>query len=168
MPTSSSDDRAVEALRRVQDGTAWVYNEADAERHAQELIDEHRLTGETAMDVCESIKRAEIGAGPGTWKAEAETNMDNNRVQEHIREMHEADLALGDKPRPMPIAVLLSGSGTNLQALIDRIADGSLNAEIKLVVSSRPSAYGLKRAQAAGIPTLTLSKEIYADPIVAD
>ena len=36
------------------------------------------------------------------------------------------------------------------------------------MVSSRPSAYGLKRAEAAGIQTLTLSKEIYADPIVAD
>ena len=65
---------------------------------------------------------------------------------------------------PLKIGVLLSGSGTNLQAIIDRIADGSLNASIELVVSSRPSAYGLKRAEAAGLQTLTLSKEIYADP----
>lgn len=69
---------------------------------------------------------------------------------------------------PLTIGVLISGSGTNLQALIDRIADGSLNARIGLVVSSRPSAYGLKRAEAAGIQTLTLSKEVYADPIAAD
>ena len=66
------------------------------------------------------------------------------------------------------LGVLISGSGTNLQALIDRIADGSLNATIELVVSSRPSAFGLKRAEAAGIQTLTLSKELYADPLVAD
>lgn len=66
------------------------------------------------------------------------------------------------------LGVLISGSGTNLQALIDRIADGSLDATIELVVSSRPSAYGLKRAEAAGIQTLTLSKELYADPLVAD
>lgn len=37
-----------------------------------------------------------------------------------------------------------------------------------MVVSSRPDAYGLKRAEAAGIQTLTLSKEVYADPITAD
>ena len=66
------------------------------------------------------------------------------------------------------LGVLISGSGTNLQALIDAIAAGKLDASIELVVSSRPSAYGLKRADAAGIQTLTLSKEIYADPIVAD
>ena len=66
------------------------------------------------------------------------------------------------------LGVLISGSGTNLQAIIDRIADGSVDATIELVVSSRPSAYGLKRAEAAGIQTLTLSKEIYADPMMAD
>ena len=66
------------------------------------------------------------------------------------------------------LGVLISGSGTNLQALIDAIAAGKLDASIELVVSSRPSAYGLKRAEAAGIQTLTLSKEIYADSIVAD
>ncbi len=74
----------------------------------------------------------------------------------------------GDQMEPLKIGVLVSGSGTNLQALIDRIAAGSLNASIELVVASRPSAYGLKRAEAAGIQTLTLSKEVYADPIAAD
>lgn len=69
---------------------------------------------------------------------------------------------------PLPIGVLLSGSGTNLQALIDAIGAGTLNAQIKLVVASRRSAYGLKRAEAAGIQTLTLSKDVYADPIQAD
>ncbi len=73
-----------------------------------------------------------------------------------------------DTAEPLKIGVLISGSGTNLQALIDRIADGSLNATIELVVSSRPSAYGLKRAEEAGIQTLTLSREIYADPEAAD
>lgn len=71
--------------------------------------------------------------------------------------------------KPLKIGVLISGSGTNLQALIDRIADGSLNAEIVMVISSRPSAAGLKRAADAGIQTLALSKEIYAaDPWDAD
>lgn len=86
-----------------------------------------------------------------------------------INELQDARAALPSADRaPLPIGVLLSGSGTNLQALIDAIAAGTLNAEIKLVVASRPSAYGLKRAEAAGIQTLTLSKDIYADPIQAD
>ncbi|MCI1665778.1 MAG: phosphoribosylglycinamide formyltransferase [Atopobiaceae bacterium] len=66
------------------------------------------------------------------------------------------------------LGVLVSGGGTNLQAIIDRIADGSLDASIELVVSSRPDAFGLKRAEKAGLQTLTLSKEIYADPMEAD
>jgi len=66
------------------------------------------------------------------------------------------------------LGVLISGSGTNLQAIIDRIAAGTLDASVELVVSSRPDAYGLKRAEAAGIQTLTLSREVYRDPIAAD
>lgn len=66
------------------------------------------------------------------------------------------------------LGVLLSGSGTNLQAIIDCIDKGSLDATIELVVSSRPDAYGLERARRHGLQTLTLSKEIYADPLVAD
>lgn len=53
----------------------------------------------------------------------------------------------------MKIAVLLSGSGSNLQAFIDKQHEGVLNAEIVLALSNNPDAYGLKRADAAGIPT---------------
>ena len=70
--------------------------------------------------------------------------------------------------KPLPIGVLVSGSGTNLQALIDRIADGSLDAQIVLVVSSRPDAFGIERAERAGIPTMVLSRADYADPLAAD
>lgn len=66
------------------------------------------------------------------------------------------------------LGVLISGSGTNLQAIIDRIADGSLDATVELVVASRPDAAGLKRAEAAGLQTLTLSKEIYGNVLMAD
>jgi phosphoribosylglycinamide formyltransferase-1 len=68
------------------------------------------------------------------------------------------------------IAVLISGSGTNLQALIDRIAAGTLDAQIALVISSRADAYGLQRAQEAGLQTLTIDKELYQREggIVAD
>ena len=72
-----------------------------------------------------------------------------------------------DTAEPLKIGVLISGSGTNLQALIDLIAAGKLNASIELVVSSRPSAKGLQRAERAGIQTLTLSKDVYAAPIAA-
>lgn len=66
------------------------------------------------------------------------------------------------------LGVLISGSGTNLQAIIDAIAEGSLDATIEVVISSRPSAKGLKRAADAGIPTMALSKEVYANPETAD
>ncbi len=65
---------------------------------------------------------------------------DINQLQDARAAQPEAERA------PLPIGVLLSGSGTNLQALIDAIEAGELNAQVKLVVSSRPSAYGLKRA----------------------
>ena len=62
------------------------------------------------------------------------------------------------------LGVLISGSGTNLQAIIDRIEEGTLDATVEIVVSSRADAYGLKRAERHGIQTLTLSKETYDDP----
>ena len=68
----------------------------------------------------------------------------------------------------LKITVCVSGGGTNLQALIDEIAAGRLDASIEIVVSSRADAYGLKRAEAAGIQTLTMSREVYADPLAAD
>ncbi|MCM0754761.1 phosphoribosylglycinamide formyltransferase [Desulfovibrio aminophilus] len=54
---------------------------------------------------------------------------------------------------PLSLAVLVSGGGSNLQSLIDRIEQGVLDAEIKLVVSNKPEAYGLVRASEHGIPT---------------
>ncbi|MBR2835882.1 MAG: phosphoribosylglycinamide formyltransferase [Coriobacteriales bacterium] len=67
------------------------------------------------------------------------------------------------------LGVLISGSGTNLQAIIDRIADGTLDASIPIVISSREAAYGLKRAAQAGIQTLSLTPALYKqDPIAAD
>ena len=56
-----------------------------------------------------------------------------------INDLQDARAAQGAAERaPLPIGVLLSGSGTNLQALIDAIGAGTLNAQIKLVVASRP------------------------------
>jgi phosphoribosylglycinamide formyltransferase-1 len=49
--------------------------------------------------------------------------------------------------------VLISGAGTNLQAIIDRIASGRLDCSLRMVVSNRSGAAGLERAERAGIPT---------------
>lgn len=68
----------------------------------------------------------------------------------------------------LKIGVLLSGSGTNLQAIIDAAANEGLPAEIVQVISSRPDAYGIKRAEAAGIPVLAMNRDVYADPQAAD
>jgi formyltetrahydrofolate-dependent phosphoribosylglycinamide formyltransferase len=61
------------------------------------------------------------------------------------------------------VAVLISGSGTNLQALIDASRDNILNAEIVLVVSNRIAAFGLTRAKNAGIETLYFPLKPYRD-----
>ena len=58
--------------------------------------------------------------------------------------------------------VLVSGGGTNLQAIIDRIGDGTLkDVEIVCVLSNNPGAYALTRAKNAGIPALCLSPKNY-------
>jgi phosphoribosylglycinamide formyltransferase 1 len=59
------------------------------------------------------------------------------------------------------IGVLISGRGSNLQAIIDAIASGSLNATIGVVVSNRPDAQGLERAQRAGIETVVCDHRAY-------
>lgn len=61
------------------------------------------------------------------------------------------------------LAVLISGSGSNLQAIIDAIATGRLEARIVVVVSNRRDALGLVRAERAGIPTLYFPLKPYKD-----
>jgi formyltetrahydrofolate-dependent phosphoribosylglycinamide formyltransferase len=61
------------------------------------------------------------------------------------------------------LIVFISGSGTNLQAIIDAIKTGGLNAEVVLVVSNRKAAYGLVRAEQAGIPTFYFPLKPYSD-----
>ena len=60
------------------------------------------------------------------------------------------------------LGVLISGRGSNLQAIIDAIADGRLDATIALVISNTENAGGLDRARRAGIETLTLSHRGWA------
>ena len=63
----------------------------------------------------------------------------------------------------LPIAVLVSGSGSTLGALADAAERGELDASIELVVASRPDAYGLERARARGIPHRTVSRKAHGD-----
>jgi phosphoribosylglycinamide formyltransferase-1 len=60
-----------------------------------------------------------------------------------------------------PIGVLISGRGSNLQALIDAIDEGRLRARIAVVISNRAGAAGMVRAAAAGIETLVLDHRAY-------
>jgi phosphoribosylglycinamide formyltransferase-1 len=63
----------------------------------------------------------------------------------------------------MTLGVLASGSGTNLQAILDAIAKGTLKARVAVVVSNVASAQALERARAAGVEALVIPHKEYAD-----
>jgi phosphoribosylglycinamide formyltransferase 1 len=65
--------------------------------------------------------------------------------------------------RKLPIAILISGRGSNMRAIAERAADARLPVEIKVVVSDRPDAAGLEAAAAMGIKTEVLSARAYPD-----
>ncbi len=60
-------------------------------------------------------------------------------------------------------AILISGSGTNLQAFIDAVQDGDLDLKLTVVFSNNPDAYGLQRAEQAGIPTACIQHSEFPD-----
>jgi formyltetrahydrofolate-dependent phosphoribosylglycinamide formyltransferase len=61
------------------------------------------------------------------------------------------------------IIVLVSGSGTNLQAILDAIKSGEIDAEVTLVVSNRKAAFGLTRAEHCGVPSMYFPLKPYRD-----
>ena len=61
------------------------------------------------------------------------------------------------------IVVLISGSGTNLQAIIDAVNNGSINAKIAAVISNRPDAPGLERARKVGINAVVIDQKTITD-----
>jgi formyltetrahydrofolate-dependent phosphoribosylglycinamide formyltransferase len=61
------------------------------------------------------------------------------------------------------LAVLVSGGGTTLQSFLDRIADGSLDARVEVVISSMSNAYALERVRGAGIDTHVVRWRDYED-----
>ena len=62
-----------------------------------------------------------------------------------------------DEPKPLKVAVLVSGSGSNLQVMIDAMKSGSLAIDIVGVISNREDAYAITRAKDAGIQVSVLS-----------
>lgn len=69
--------------------------------------------------------------------------------------------SVGNDPRPS-IGVLISGRGSNLQALMDAVAAGTLAAHIRVVISNKAGAGGLERAAAAGIETVVLDHRAFS------
>ncbi len=68
-----------------------------------------------------------------------------------------------EEERKLPIVVLISGRGSNLQSIIDQAASGDLPVEIRAVISNRPGVQGLDRAAAAGIETRVLDHGNFPD-----
>ena len=64
---------------------------------------------------------------------------------------------------PIRLGVLVSGSGTNLQAILDACAAGDINGEVVVVVSNRDDAYGLERARSAGVAAVHVDPGSFAD-----
>ncbi len=62
---------------------------------------------------------------------------------------------------PCNVVVLISGGGSNLQALIDRVGAGDIPARLAAVISNRADAYGLRRAEQAGIETVVLDHKTF-------
>ncbi len=71
-------------------------------------------------------------------------------------------------PSRLPVVVLISGRGSNLQSLIDQMRAGELPITICAVISNEPDAYGLQRAQQAGIPTRVLEHRNFTERVYYD
>lgn len=66
------------------------------------------------------------------------------------------------------LGVLISGSGSNLQAILERIEQGHLQAEVKVVISNQPGAYGLERAKVYGAPVRVIGHKDYPSRVDHD
>ncbi|MDH4140305.1 MAG: phosphoribosylglycinamide formyltransferase [Coriobacteriia bacterium] len=66
-----------------------------------------------------------------------------------------------DPERRMRLGVLISGSGTNLQAIIDASVEGRLDADVAVVISNQEDAYGLERARKAHVPAVWIDRTAY-------
>ncbi len=64
---------------------------------------------------------------------------------------------------PLQIAVLLSGNGTSLESLFERIDTGEIDAQIAVVIASREDAFGLERARKRGVPAIAVPRRAYSN-----
>ncbi len=71
---------------------------------------------------------------------------------------------MGDAAEKMRIGVLISGGGTNLQAIIDASRGGQLDADVVVVIANHEGAYGLERARKADIPAIGIDRAKYDAP----
>jgi phosphoribosylglycinamide formyltransferase-1 len=62
----------------------------------------------------------------------------------------------------LDLGVLVSGNGTNLQAILDAVRRGSLDARVRCVISNKPEAFALERARKAGVPALSIPHKEFA------
>jgi len=69
---------------------------------------------------------------------------------------------------PLNLGVLVSGAGSNLQAILDAIKAGTLNAQVKVVISNRPGVPALERARKAGVEAVTISHQDFVDRAAFD
>jgi len=65
------------------------------------------------------------------------------------------------KPSPLQLGVLVSGSGTNLQSILDAALEGRINVDVRVVISNRKDAGALERARRAGVPAVVISHKQY-------
>lgn len=75
---------------------------------------------------------------------------------------------MSDAAPRLPVVVLISGNGSNLQAIIDAVATTALPVEIRAVISNKPEAQGLERARRAGIAALVVDHRQYPDRAAFD
>ena len=68
----------------------------------------------------------------------------------------------------LPIGVLISGGGSNLQAIIDACETNRLDAQIKVVITNNPSAYGIERCYKHSIPVVVITKEAFPNKAAYD
>ena len=68
------------------------------------------------------------------------------------------------KERKIRLGVLISGSGTNLQVIIDACEAGEMDAEVAVVISNKETAYGLERARKSGIDAVWLDRSRFEHP----
>jgi phosphoribosylglycinamide formyltransferase-1 len=75
---------------------------------------------------------------------------------------------MAERQARLKLGVLVSGSGTNLQAILDAVAEGELDAEVRVVISNQPSAKALERAERAGVSTMVISHKEYKERAAFD